>query len=209
MSASDTNDPNWFFRLDDLDLLEFAYQSVVNAHHPNKDHRATEEKVLAEQEALEVRSEAELEAVLGDAPLSGECPVHHHGEEASIEELLTSGVREHPLTARAYRFFRALASTLEGVEASVCYEDLFRVKANAPLIPAKICFAVIELEHHDVSSVLIAKKELEVAMIYLRQLLASLEVLRCEEVLSAEQAEAFFDEGEGLLMVIEREYKRL
>ena len=209
MSVSDTNDPNWFFRLDELDLLEFAYQSVVNKQHTDKDHRATEEKVLAEQEALEVRSEAELEAVLGDAPFGGDCPLHHHGEEASIEDLLISGVRENPLTARAYRFFRALAAIVEQVDAPDCYEALFRLKANAPLIPAKLCFAAIELEHHDSSSVLIAKKEMEVAMIYLRQLLLSLETLRLEEVLTAEQAEAFLDEGEGLLVAIEKEHQHV
>ncbi len=202
----------WFFCLDELDVLEFAYQAVADNRHADKEHRKMEERVLQEQETVEEDSEEELEKRLGDTPLVEECSVHHHHDptDASVDELLaSSAVGSNVLAVRAYRFFRTMSLWLARTDGTVCYEDVFRIKANAPLIPAKIAFAGIELEHTDPASLLIAEKELDVARIYLSRLLASCETLRREEVMNAEEALAFLSEGEALLIAVIVERDRL
>lgn len=204
--------PKWFFQLDELDVLEFAYQAVADARHPKKECRAMEDAVLKEQEVIEEQAEQALEAILGDAPLGGECPMHHHhdDDDFSVDELLEmSAVGSNALAARAYRFFREVMAWAADADDGVCYQDLFRLKATAPLVPAKIAFASIELEHGDAASVLIAEKELDVAGIYLSQMIASCEMLRREEALNAQLAAAFLGEGEQLLAAVLAERDRL
>lgn len=217
MSPHDINsempETNWFFRLDELDLLEFEYESLYREEASTEAARLMEDRVLAEQEELEDRVQMDLERLLGDVPVEGECPIHDHGhdEEVSVEELLTSVIGGDPLASEAYRFARAVLSWANGqsVEGS-SYEHLFRVRANAPLVPAKLAFALQEERHEeDPVALSIAEKELETATVYLSRLLLSLDALCKEEVLSQAEAMDFLRAGEQLLVNIKRKWDRL
>ncbi len=206
-----SHDPQWFFRLDELDLLESVYQSLSEDVPQEGERKRACERVFAEQEEAEKRSEEMVETLLKDLSLEGECPVHHeHHEEMRVEDLLaTSAVRSHPLAARAYRFFRVLTQALKQLPHDVLFEDVFRIKANAPLIPAKIAFAGIELEHDDSVSLIIAEKELEVAEVYLSRLLTSLTAVCLAELLPVAETSVFLQEGEWLRVAVANERKQL
>lgn len=202
----------WFFSLDELDVLELTYQALIDSPHAEKKYRDMEEKILAEQEALEESSESALEKMLINTPMNEECPLHHHRDDpnVSVDDLLqTSLVRDNVLAATAYHFFRLVNHWASQRTAMDCYEDFFRIKINAPLIPAKLAFAAVELEHGDAASVMIAEKELDVARVYVSQLLASCEAMRKEEQMLAKDAALFLIEGEALLASIVAERDRL
>lgn len=201
MSHSDTNFPNWFFRLDELDLLELQYEALYDERDAAEPfRRAIEEKVLAEQEAWEEKTQEELERLLGDTELEGECPFHHHDEEATIDELLYSSIGEDPLAAEAYAYTRWLADWASRQKATMRhFEDIFRLRANAPLIPAKLAFAAAEESYEDGASLLIAEKEADAAGTYLSWMLSSVAALSKEEVMTQAESSAFLDQGERLL----------
>ena len=74
MSHLDTKDfPNWFFRFDELDLLELQYEALYDERgQADREERAIKDKVLSEQEQWEEKTQEELERLLGDTELEGE-----------------------------------------------------------------------------------------------------------------------------------------
>ena len=213
MSHLDTKDfPNWFFRFDELDLLELQYEALYDERdQADREERGIKDKVLSEQEQWEEKTQEELERLLGDTELEGECPFHHHDDEATIDELLYSSIGDDPLTAEAYTYVRSLVDWALCQKATAAhFEHLFRLRANATLVPAKLAFAAAEEHCGDGASLLIAEKELDAAYTYLSWMLSSVEALSKEEVMTQAEASAFLNQGERLLtrIVAKRDHLR-
>ncbi|MEK7105203.1 MAG: hypothetical protein AAB865_00760 [Patescibacteria group bacterium] len=205
MSQPDINETSWFFRLDELDLLEFDFAALQEHHEDHCDWRQKiEEKIFAEQEAVEDAAQSDLEPRLDDAPMDEGCPIHANDDddedELTIKELLTSLVGNSPLASEAYVFVRDLPGKIAAIkESPENYESLFRLQLNAPLVPAKLAFAAHEEEHDDPVSLVIAEKELDMAFGYLSRVLDSLHDLAKDEQLSQADASDTLQRGETLL----------
>lgn len=203
-----SNQPAWFFFLDQLDLLERDYQALFEHATATAEERAIEEKILAAHVDAEKRMQDELEAILDDHHYDDECPLHAH-DDLSVDELLRSSMGACPLSQRSYAFVHALGDWARAQTAAAsCYEDVFRLRANGPVIAAKIALAQTEFMHRDRAALLIADKELAAAEHYLQEVLASIDSLGKGEVMTQAQMSYFAAEGEMILCALRSERER-
>jgi len=206
------HDPLWLFRLDELDLLEFEFNALRHASDVDDPKmQKVEEQILDEQDAIESEAQAELDVLIGDMPMHDSCPVHDVDELATpMEQLLVSSVQSDPLASHAMRFVRPLSdwASKATVDART-HEPLFRIRADAPLIPAKLTFAAHEERQNDEVALYIAEKELDLASTYLTRVLTSIETLGKEEAMPQAKARDMLQDGEGLLRDVQSKLKRV
>lgn len=206
------HDPLWLFRLDELDLLEFDFNTLRRTSEVEDPKMLqAEERILDEQDAIEDRAQAALDEVIGELPLTDHCPVHDQDElSVPMQDLLKSSVQADPLAAKAMSFVRPLSewASKAAVDART-HEPLFRIRADAPLIPAKLTFAAQEEQHQDEAALYIAEKELDLATTYLTRVLSSIETLGKEEVIPQAIAGQLLRNGEGLLKEVNTKLNRV
>lgn len=213
----------WLFRRTEFDVLEEEFDDVFRRHDAAKADPAVyamEEAVLEEQRRTEQRFERELETLLAeeetreigadplssllDRALSEREPEPERDEVLSLVDDLRSGEADDVLYRRALPWAGRLFRWTEKryVFGKDKDRDVFRVHVNVYLVPAKLTFANAEEGREDPVSLRVAQKEYELASVYLRRVLQSLQALRHSFRLRSE-ADAWIAEGQALLGEIE------
>ncbi|MBI4437630.1 hypothetical protein HY631_01625 [Candidatus Uhrbacteria bacterium] len=182
MTTHDTDYP-WFFRRDDVDLLEDELEDLYGKYGRGREDEplSFEAQVLEEQMDTEEQSDADLALKLGMEKLREErSPSVHLGTpsllEDDLEDDFTQSIREHPL----YRHARAWA-TQQSTFAKQGYERggvhagaFFRAYANVNLVPIKIFLALCEEDYGDRAGAIVAHEAFLLALTFLGRVRESL-----------------------------------
>lgn len=196
MPEQNIHEPAWFFRLNELDLLEFDYNALYHDERGRERRlREVEEEVLHEQELTDEAAQAELLALFPDLDDDDDdvCPIHGDGpcpdDDQPVAEMLRPLSAGDALCRETFRFARSLIGWASVQQAAgENYRHLFRLRANLPVIAAKVTFAGEEERRGDRQSAIIACTEYEVAGIFLSRVMESLDALAKAEFLPQSQA---------------------
>src|SRR3989338_226437 len=171
----------WMFRRDEVDLLEEDIDDLYDLHQ-SADGRihSVEHAIISEQLDTEEQADAELTMQM-DVKWLTRLHAQKPSWESDRERLrdeddLTCDVSRPPFYEQLFRFADQVFVYVSDVYArqDEIKEHAFRVQVNIKMVPIKCANALSEEQHDDPLSLMIAKKEFALAIIYLERILLSL-----------------------------------
>ena len=177
----------WMFHRDEVDLLEDEMEDLYERYHRTAvgEEESFEAAVLREQWETQEQSDQALSQRLGldeseedDDEEPTLCEHEHPFGDAQQEadRRLSSLLRVHPLYRQAKAWAALVRPSAKSAHERTRYGalDLFRIYANANLVPLKVFAALVQEAYGDDIGHTIAKEEYRLALTYLGRIQESL-----------------------------------
>ncbi len=203
----------WFYFRDDLDLLEEKVDAIFLRHEGGKMDTVThamEDEVIEEQMQSEEANDELWEEAVGAHDLVAS---HHDhltcwlDDTRPIRDMLHDGHGRDPLYLRARRWADALFAWSGHTYEHLRHKDrdLFRLRVNVCLVPAKIALAREEEQGEDPLAWELAGREFTLALLYLDRSLESFRAFLHRRGALWHRARGHLVEGAELRCLIERQ----
>ncbi len=204
----------WMFQRDEVDLLEEEIDDLYDLH-PSPDGRVEtmEHAAIAEQLETEERADAELAMqvelkwfVQAQQAGSGRSARPKHGPETPD---LSCDTERSPFYEQLFRFSQNVCAHAELIYAQKEHAlrgHAFRALLNVKMLPVKCANAFSEEAQDDPFARAVAKKELNLARLYLDRVLVSLAFMAAEGDLVAR---SFLAPGTQIKHILQQQLSRL
>ncbi len=179
MSESVAGSVPWVFYRDEVDLLEEKIEDLFKRHGKRvKKEHDMEEPILREQLTIEEVSDAEFALALGVNFVdirSEELDSDTH-QIRDVKEYMRLRQNQHPTYKKTLSWSTDLFDLLKKAyeDQAIRSPDSFRAYLNVNMIPIKVFVGSSEERIGDELGLKVAKKEYELALVYLERTLESL-----------------------------------